>query len=127
VSTIALPKAVVAPTSEVVFTDPSGKVVTATEIGGSVVVDGTTLTPGGPAMTLPGGLVISEGPSGLVVGGSTLAFSSIAIGPPPRRRWMQPSSRSADTCLPRPTWEGASSSQAQPYLLAARQSRFQAL
>lgn len=79
-STIAIPTP--APTSGVVITAPNGQVLTATNSGGSVVVSGVTLYPGGPAATLPNGLVVSDATSGLVIGGSsTLLFSSLAPVP----------------------------------------------
>ena len=79
-STIAIPTP--APTSGVVITAPNGQVFTATNSGGSVVVGGVTLYPGGPAATLPNGLVVSDATSGLVIGGSsTLLFSSLAPAP----------------------------------------------
>ncbi|KAF2000455.1 hypothetical protein P154DRAFT_620262 [Amniculicola lignicola CBS 123094] len=77
------------PTAGVVFTAPNGQPITATAIAGpsgsSIVVDGTLISAGGPPVTLPNGVVVSEAPSGtgLVIidpsSGvtSTLAFSSV--------------------------------------------------
>ncbi|KAK3670727.1 hypothetical protein LTR78_009419 [Recurvomyces mirabilis] len=64
----------------------SGEIYTAIEPEGAdfVIVDGTTLYPGGPAMMLYG-TVISDGPDGLVVGGTkTVPLSRIpSMTPPP--------------------------------------------
>ncbi|KAF2466677.1 uncharacterized protein BDR25DRAFT_359199 [Lindgomyces ingoldianus] len=93
-STINIPQPNSAqPTSGVIITLPNGERVTATAIPGasgsgtSLIVSGTLLSPGGPAITLPNGIVISEAPSGTGVividptsgATSTLAFSSIPI------------------------------------------------
>ncbi|KAL9087734.1 MAG: hypothetical protein Q9165_006501 [Trypethelium subeluteriae] len=43
--------------------------------GKPVVVDGATISPGGPATTV-GGQVISAGPSGVVIDGSSIAYSA---------------------------------------------------
>ncbi|KAF2493548.1 hypothetical protein BU16DRAFT_591981 [Lophium mytilinum] len=74
ISALSLPGAT---PSGAVFTAPKNAVLTATYLGSSVVVAGITLSVGGPALTLPGGLVVSDAPSGLVVAGSTIGFSAL--------------------------------------------------
>ncbi|CAO2656298.1 Nn.00g051010.m01.CDS01 [Neocucurbitaria sp. VM-36] len=83
------------PTAGVVITMPNGERVTATAIIGegqsgsqaatSIVVSGTMFSEGGPPITLPNGVVLSEAPSGtgiVVIDPSsgvtsTIAFSSV--------------------------------------------------
>ncbi|KAF2812266.1 uncharacterized protein BDZ99DRAFT_568968 [Mytilinidion resinicola] len=80
VSTLALltPPPSSTPTGAII-TAPNGAVFTATSLGNSVVIAGTTLSVGSPALTLPGGLVISDSPSGLIVGSSTIPFSALPV------------------------------------------------
>jgi hypothetical protein len=54
-------------------------VFAATDLGGSVVVAGTTLSPGGPAVTISG-TVISDARTGLVVGTATVPLSPFVPG-----------------------------------------------
>jgi hypothetical protein len=99
-STINIPQPVTAmPTQGVVITLPNGELITATALpgvsgsGSSIIVSGTLLTEGGPPITLPNGVVLSEAPSGtgIVViaptseGGTTktIPFSSVASLAPP--------------------------------------------
>ncbi|KAF2800838.1 hypothetical protein K505DRAFT_370009 [Melanomma pulvis-pyrius CBS 109.77] len=97
-STINVPQPVAAvPTQGVVVTLPNGELITATAISGpsgsSIIVSGTLLTEGGPAVTLPNGVVLSEAPgaTGIVVvdpisgATSTIPFSGITnLLPTPR-------------------------------------------
>ena len=65
--------------ASVSFTGTDGAVETAFSISGSdgaVVIDATTLNNGGPAVTVDG-QVVSEASGGLVVGSSTIPFSTL--------------------------------------------------
>ncbi|KAF2737953.1 hypothetical protein EJ04DRAFT_550220 [Polyplosphaeria fusca] len=74
------------PTAGVVISLPNGSTMTATAIpgpsGSSLIVSGTMFTPGGPPITLPNGVVLSEGPSGtgiVVIDPSSGTTSTLAI------------------------------------------------
>ena len=81
--TISVPQIATGTESGVVLT-LGGTLVTATAIPGKtgeVAIDGTTLSVGGPAETISG-QVLSEGSSGLVVGGTTtMAVSRVSATP----------------------------------------------
>ncbi|KAK5693008.1 hypothetical protein LTR97_010484 [Elasticomyces elasticus] len=57
-----------------------GQIFTASSASGSVVIDGTTLRLGGPAATI-NGVVLSDAPDGIVVGGTrTVSFPAVSTG-----------------------------------------------
>ncbi|KAK5134352.1 hypothetical protein LTR08_006532 [Meristemomyces frigidus] len=84
-STVSLPQVVLAAESGAVLTLGSS-LVTATPVPGrtgEVALDGTTFSVGGPARSISGE-VLSEAPSGLVVGGSTtIGLSRLATSSSP--------------------------------------------
>ena len=55
------------------------QVITAIQTGGIVVAAGFTLSTGGPAASISGN-VVSVAPGDLVIGGSTVAFTSLTLG-----------------------------------------------
>ncbi|KAK4948991.1 hypothetical protein LTR10_012364 [Elasticomyces elasticus] len=58
----------------------NGQIYTASSASGSVVIDGTTLQLGGPAATV-NGVVLSDAPNGILVGGTqTISFSAVSTG-----------------------------------------------
>jgi hypothetical protein len=65
----------------VIITLPNGETVTATDIPGpGVIVSGTLFSAGGPPITLPNGVILSEAPSGtgiVVIDPATGATSTI--------------------------------------------------
>ncbi|KAK5674531.1 hypothetical protein LTS10_012727 [Elasticomyces elasticus] len=58
----------------------NGQTYTASSASGHVVIDGTTLSLGGPAATI-NGVVLSDAPNGIVVGGTqTVSFPAVSTG-----------------------------------------------
>ncbi|GME27547.1 hypothetical protein GTA08_BOTSDO02055 [Neofusicoccum parvum] len=77
-STLVLPTAAASAPAQGALITLGGAAHTASEgANGAVVIDGTTLTPGGPAATISG-TVVSAAADGLVVGGRTVAYSGPA-------------------------------------------------
>lgn len=79
-STVALPTGA-SGSSVLTLTLGNGDVVTAKSSNGQVVIGDVTLTLGGPAATLPGGQVVSLGPSGVVVGTGTAVSTAVFADP----------------------------------------------
>jgi len=82
-STLLFSSLAPAPTSGAVVT-LGGQVYTVTNSAGSVIIGSLTLSPGGPAYTISG-VVVSDATTGLVVGSTTVPFSTLpgatATGP----------------------------------------------
>jgi hypothetical protein len=79
-STVALPTGGIG-SSVLTITLGNGDVVAATSSNDRVVIGGVTLSLGGPAQTLPGGQVVSLGPSGVKVGTGTGATTAVFTDP----------------------------------------------